>query len=224
MELIAAALHASITIVDFLHATSLYGVLWPALREWLEEQGGVDTMWSALAWELERASCSGGDGGTASHMSMVQAPVSVDAVLSLSLFYTKPLPAQPQHALLKDHGSGGAATYVLQRTLGDLIPAVFPAMQPKGRMSAVALAHRISLLCCSSAPAAESGGKEYLEPLHLPALRAWPYLIGAARHQISLPVQDSEERENIQVWAHDEGTWGILARMHDGARCACGEG
>ena len=177
MESMAVGLHAGINIVNFLHATTLNGVLWLALREWLMEQCGMDTMWRALTWELERASCPGG--GRATHTSMVQAPEdaageildSVDAVLSLSLFYLKPLPPQPQHALLKDHASGGAATVVLHRTLGDLIPASFPAMQPEDRMHAVALARRIGFLCCNGSLAAEREGKEYLEPMHSPALR-----------------------------------------------------
>ena len=68
-------------------------------------------------------------------------------------------------------------------------------MQPYGRRKAVTFARRIGRLC--SLPAGSWG--QYLEPMHLPALRVWPYLVGAARHHLSLPVHDSEERELIQV-------------------------
>ena len=189
----SSGLHASIDIASFLHAAAAMGVLWPALREWLMEQGGVDTMWRALAWGL--ADALKVNNSTQAIMILI----SVDNILPLSLHCPKP-PLRPNDALLKGHGSEGVT--VLQLTLGTLLPAAFPAMQPDSRTRAVALAHRIGLLCCSSTPAAEKAGEEYLEPMHLPALQAWPYLIGAARHQISAVVQDSKEREGLQVRAH----------------------
>ena len=187
-------LHAVIIIVRHLHAASTSSVLWPAMREWLVEPGGVDSMWRALAWATH-AEVTGATGGitNARALSILD---SVGSVLSLSLTCPK-LPPHPNDALLGAHGGGAdAATAALQLTLGEFIPAAFPAMQPDVRTKAVAIAHRISLMRCSPAAA---GGGQYLELMHLPALRAWPYLVGAARHQLSLPVQNSKEREGIQV-------------------------
>ena len=184
-------LHAVIVIVRHLHADSTSGVLWPALREWLVEQGGVDSMWRALAWAA-RVEVTGATGGITNAGALLILD-SVGSVLSLSLTCPTP-PPHPNDAL---HGGGAdAATAALQLTLGEFIPAAFPAMQPDVRTKAVAIAHRISLMRCSPAAA---GGGQYLELMHLPALRAWPYLVGAARHQLSLPVQDAKEREGIQV-------------------------
>ena len=184
-------LHAVIVIVGHLHFDSISGVLWPALREWLVEQGGVDSMWRALAWAA-RVEVTGATGGITNAGALLILD-SVGSVLSLSLTCPTP-PPHPNDAL---HGGGAdAATAALQLTLGEFIPAAFPAMQPDVRTKAVAIAHRISLMRCSPAAA---GGGQYLELMHLPALRAWPYLVGAARHQLSLPVQDAKEREGIQV-------------------------
>ena len=202
MESMAVGLHAGITIVDFLHVTTTNGALWPALREWLMEQGGIDTMWRALTWDLEGA-CAGGVGGSGTSASRIL--ISVGLVLSLSLRSPKPLP-QPNDALLKGHGGDGGT--VLQLTLGKLLPAAFPAMQPDARAKAIAFARRIGLLCCGS----PARGLEYLEPMHLPALRAWPYLVGAARHQISqisVALHDSKEREGMQVREYGGRAWRI---------------
>ena len=202
MALTAVGMHDSITIADRLHAAAAEGVLWPALHEWLLEKGGVDTMWRALTLELERA-CAGDEGGIWAGMSdaleianaranMILDSVVTVLILSLSLRCPKP-PQQPNDALLKGHGGDGVT--VLQLTLGKLIPAAFPAMQPEVRTMATAFAHRIGSLCRHT----PTRGSEYLEPMHLPALRAWPYLVGAARHQISLSAQDSKERRGLQV-------------------------
>ena len=202
MALTAVGMHDSITIADRLHAAAAEGVLWPALHEWLLEKGGVDTMWRALTLELERA-CAGDEGGIWAGMSdaleianaranMILDSVVTVLILSLSLRCPKP-PPQPNGALLKGHGGDGVT--VLQLTLGKLIPAAFPAMQPEVRTMATAFAHRIGSLCRHT----PTRGSEYLEPMHLPALRAWPYLVGAARHQISLSAQDSTERRGLQV-------------------------
>ena len=203
-------LHAVIVIVGHLHFDSISGVLWPALREWLVEQGGVDTMWRALTWATQ-VEVTGATGGitNAGALSILD---SVDSVLALSL--TCPtLPPHPNDALLGGHGGGAdAATAALQLTLGEFIPAAFPAMQPDVRTKAVAIAHRISLMRCSPAAA---GGGQYLELMHLPALRAWPYLVGAARHQLSLPVQNSKEREGIQVRRGE----GEVHEWYRGPRC-----
>ena len=203
LPLIVIGLHGSISVVSYFYSAAAAGVLWPALREWLVEQGGVATIWRALTWDLEGA-CAVGEGGVrvlTGHVANSRACMlldSVDTFLSLSLRCPKP-PPQPNDALLKGHGGGGMTA--LQLTLGKLIPAAFPKLQPDARKRAAALAHRIGLLCCSSTLAAENGGQEYLESMHLPALQAWPYLVGAARHHLSLPVQDSVEREGIQVRA-----------------------
>ena len=181
----AIGLLGSITIVGYFNTASAYGVLWPALREWLMEQGGVDTMWRALAWDLR---------GTWANARALSVLTSVSHALLISLDFPTPPPQQPGDALLRGHDD--AASTVLQLTLGKLIPSTFPTMQPYGRRKAVTFARRIGRLC--SLPAGCSWG-QYLEPMHLPALRVWPYLVGAARHHLSLPAQDSEERELIQV-------------------------
>ena len=187
-------LHAVIIIAHYLHAASTSGVLWPALHEWLVEQGGVDTMWRALTWAV-RVEVSGATGGITNARALAILS-SVGNVLSLSLTCPR-LPPHPNDALLGGHGGGAdAATAALTLTLGEFIPAAFPAMQPDVRTKAVAVALRISLMRFSPAAA---GGGQYLELMHLPALSAWPYLVGAAKHQFSLPVQDTKEREGIQV-------------------------
>ena len=201
--MIVIGLHGSVSIVSYFHSAAAGGVLWPAVREWLVEQGGVAAIWRALTWDLEVA-CAGGESGvrvmTGVHANSRACMLldAVDTFMALTLRCPKP-PPQPNDALLKGHGVDGVNA--LQLTLGQLLPAAFPKLQPDARKRAVALALRIGLLCCSSTPSAEREGKEYLEPMHLPALRAWPYLVGAARHQISLPVQDSKEQEGIQVRA-----------------------
>ena len=202
----AIGLLGSITIASYFNTASAYGVLWPALREWLMEQGGVDTMWRALAWELEGA-CGGrgvrlSSGGIANARASMLLE-SVEAVMLLWIRCPTPLPKQPaaRHSLMPADAllNVGDGIITLQLVLGKLLPAAFPAMQPGVRTKAIELAHRIGFLCCSGSPAAGSDGEKYPEPMHLPALRAWPYLVGAARYQISAVVQDSEERRNIQV-------------------------
>ena len=223
MELMALGLHVSIFIIDMLLDASK-GVLWPALREWLMEQGVVPSMWRALTWDLQRTTfVGGGSGDAATRRRAIPAVLgsrtsreehnaralsildSIRNITSLSMWLGHPhLSPQPMDTL---HQSDGITA--LQITLGELLPAAFPVMQPSVRKRAVTFCRRIDSHCmiCSA-----SGGLMYPKPpLHLPALRAWPYLVGAARHHLLLPVQDSEERENIQVGVHGRRCLGHCA-------------
>ena len=46
------ALHVGIVVISFLFKCAQYGTLWPAMREWIAEQGGLQAIWQALTWSM----------------------------------------------------------------------------------------------------------------------------------------------------------------------------
>ena len=71
------ALHADLLVISFLFKRTQSGMQWPAMREWIADQGGLQAMWSALAWSMALV---GGD--KAVHDAALREPVH--AVISLT--------------------------------------------------------------------------------------------------------------------------------------------
>ena len=46
------ALHFGIRVINFMFRRTLFGALWPAMREWIFDQGGLQAIWQALAWSM----------------------------------------------------------------------------------------------------------------------------------------------------------------------------
>ena len=47
-----SALHVGLGIISFLFKRTRSGALWPAMREWILDQGGLQAIWPALAWSM----------------------------------------------------------------------------------------------------------------------------------------------------------------------------
>ena len=153
-------LHAGINLIGFLFKRSQYGALWPAMREWIVDQGGLQAMWSALAWSMALV---GGD--KTAHDTDLRVPVQ--AVFGLmnkpdGTLLTLPLSAHPSITsaltllfsgiLPRDLASGNAHEWDMNGLL-------------------VNVASTCSLLT-SSQP---------LPQLHRPFMASWPHLMGWLR-------------------------------------------
>ena len=87
-----AMLHGCIALLGTLFVATNSAALWPAMREWIFDHGGIRSVWAALAWsmtltERERAtSCTGPDGPTSEQYdNLSYTPLSTTFVCALAL-------------------------------------------------------------------------------------------------------------------------------------------
>ena len=162
------ALHLGIRVISIMFKNSQHGALWPAMREWIVDQGGLQALWSALAWSMALV---GAD--KAAHDAALRVPVHAiislmvkpDSVVSVSM----PSAAYPSIAasltllfsdlLPRDLASGNAQGWRLQVLLGDALG-----------------------LCV------QLDGSQPLPQLHRAFIVAWPHFMGWLRQQQQLRI------------------------------------
>ena len=164
----SCAAHFSICIIDFFFMRTRSATLWPSMRAWLVDQGGVQGIWTTLAWSL---TCS-------ASTDLVHIRISVRSVLSL----TDELRGVHMIASLPQHPGVAGALILL---LSEILPRDFAA----GNSQLWRLGEFLSSIVCitdASIPPLEAdhgGGSSLVLQLHRPLLVAWPYLMAALRQR-----------------------------------------
>ena len=167
-----SALHFGLVVISFLFERTQLGALWPAMREWIVDQGGLQTIWQALAWSMALVGVD-----KAAHDAALREPVH--AVIGLmkktdERHLTLPLSAHPSivaaltllfsDLLPRDLASGNAHEWDMH----DLL------------VNVVSVSHQLS----SSQP---------LPQLHRAFIVSWPHLMGWLRQQGSQRSADGQQ-------------------------------
>ena len=169
------AVRHSITAISFFWQRTQHSTTaWPAMREWLFDQGGVQNIWTALAWCM--SSTSGmtslpsqegqATGGNEEPHRLLSAPFYAVLVLTLGL-------ADPRMAeeVFEHRGFISA----LQLLLSSILPRAIAA----GCGPTWKLGNTLSFIATvSSSPV---NGHKLAAQLHRPLLVSWPYLIAELR-------------------------------------------
>ena len=174
------ALHVGFNVIRFLFRHTQSGALWPAMREWIVEQGGLRAIWQALAWSMALV----GEDQSA-HDVALRLPVQKIIGLMLrpdGVQSAFPLPAHPcvsvaltllfRDLLPRDLASGGNAhsEWGVQTVLGNV----------------VGICNELHL-----------GGSTPLPQLHRAFIVSWPHLMGWFRHRPGM--QRGWDVENLMV-------------------------
>ena len=161
------ALHFGIRSISFLFKRTQSGTLWPAMREWIIDQGGLQAIWQALAWSMALVS-----GDKTAHDASLREPVH--AVIGLmsrpdGVQLTYPLSTHPSissaltllfsNLLPRDLASGNAHEWDMRKVLGNVgsLYAQLGQVQPQPQ-------------------------------LHRAFLVAWPYLMGWLRQRPAMQL------------------------------------
>ena len=157
------AVHSSISVIRFFwQRTQQSATLWPAMREWIVELGGVTSLWAALAWVV-RIPMQGCEAAASAVHQPLRASVQSLLALTHGMFtYRRPVELAQHSAVLA----------VMSCVLADLLPRDFAAgFAQTWDLNDVYQA--IDALC-----QLEGQGCLTLSALlHKPALVLWPYLI-----------------------------------------------
>ena len=182
----SCAAHFSISIIDFSFMRTRSATLWPSLRAWLVDQGGVQGIWTALAWSL---SCS-------ASTDLVHIRISVRSVLSL----TDELRGVHMIASLPQHPGVAGALILL---LSEILPRDFAAGNSQLWYLGEVLSSIAYITDASTHPLEAGhveGGSSLILQLHRPLLVAWPYLVAALRQIKQQPGVQSAESD-VEVGA-----------------------
>ena len=168
------AAHSSIYLINFFFMHTRSAALWPAMRGWLLDQGGMQSIWTALAWCLasrERAASS----------DIVQIRSSIQAAFALTLYIN----SVTVTASLSQHPG---VIRVLMIVFGEILPADFAAGNAdKWRLRDVLNSARALGRAASYSSLASQ--------LHQPLMVAWPYLVTTLRQGCQqLGMKDTEVR------------------------------
>ena len=184
----SCATHSSLYIIHlfFMHTRS--AALWPAMRGWLLDQGGMQSVWTALAWCISsREHTSSSD--IVQIRSSVHAALTLTVQLQHGVNVTSSLPQHP--------GVAGALT----KLLSGILPRDFAAGNAHLwhlREVLVSIASIADVTSAAPSAAARVGVSSLASQLHQPLLVAWPYLIAALRQsKQQLSVKDAED--NVEV-------------------------
>ena len=157
------ALHFGIRSISFLLKRTQCGALWPAMCEWIVDQGGLQAIWQALAWSMALV---GGNKAThdAALRELVHAVIGIIMLKPDGTQLPFPLSAHPSvmAALMllfsdvwpRDLASGNAHQWDMQKVLASAMS-----------------------LC------AQLGQVQPQPQLHRAFLVAWPYLTGWVRQR-----------------------------------------
>ena len=210
-------LHGSVGVIHFFWQRIQHSAtLWPALREWIVELGGITSLWTALAWVIRIPVL---DFGAAAADALCQLRASVHSVLALT------------HGMFSlrrpvELAQNSAVIAVLSIALGDLLPRDFAAGKAS-RWDLHIVFHGLKALY-------EVGGQEggsLSAHLHRPLLVFWPYLIAELRRQHRL-LPESDEKSapqgdwllGLKVLVHTQHTHYISPFMQNflksAAKCA----
>ena len=156
------ALHFGISSISFLFKRTQSGALWPALGEWIVDQGGLQAIWQALAWSMALV---GGD--KAAHDAALR--VLVHAVIGIM--------STPEGTQLTFHPSAHpSVTAALTLLLSDILPRDLASGNAHEWDMRKVLGNVVSLY-------AQLGQVQPQPQLHRAFLVAWPYLMGSLRQR-----------------------------------------
>ena len=160
-----------ISIVDLLFQSSQSAALWPAMREWLVNQGGIQSIWTSLARRISLGAID------LEHDRSPTLGQSVEEVLMLT-------------SELRQLGGRGLAVQLAQHpsviaSLRSLLSDVLPrdvAARGEATWDMFAMLPSLGGICMLS-----NAGGGILIPLqsllHQPLLVAWPFLMAALRQE-----------------------------------------
>ena len=159
-------LHFSFCITNLLFKRTQSKALWPAMREWIVDQGGLQAIWQALAWSMALV---GED--QAAHDAALRVPVH--AVMSLM---SKPDGSQ---ATLppSTHPSITAALTLL---FSDLLPRDLASTDARELRTRQLLVHVV----CISDELCFDGCQPLPQQLHRAFVVAWPHFMGWLRRRL----------------------------------------
>ena len=152
-----------------LYKCSQAGALWPALSDWLAENGNLQGLWVALAW-----CSSAGDDASKSVIHDLVNILMVHDLVSMthaSLSQGRLPPTLLQHPRVAE---------ALGLALGKVLPKGFARHHDGDDLDQRMLEMKITLCRVVILAQAEP---QLWQHLHLPALSLWPYLVGALRQQ-----------------------------------------
>ena len=160
------AVHGSISAINFFWQRKQSAALWPALREWIVDLGGITSLWTALAWVVRIPMQD--EAAEALH-ELLRASVHAVLALTHGMFGVR----QPAELV-----QNSAVITVLSSVLGNLLPRDF----------AVGNAETWSLgLVYRTVMVLEKLDESVLSAhLHRPLLVFWPYLMMEMRRQSCL--------------------------------------
>ena len=163
------SVHGSISTISFFwQRTQQTATLWPAMREWIVELGGVTSLWTALAWTVMNP--TQGFEADPSHQILLRESVQSVLTLTLDMFrlqWPVELTQSP------------AVRTVMSSVLGDLLPRDFAAGNAQAWGLHIVF-HAIHAVCQVSPRQLCSVLSAHL---HRPLLAFWPYLIAEMRRQ-----------------------------------------
>ena len=172
----SVASHAGIFctgVIDLMFLNSQSAALWPAMREWLVNQGGIQSIWTALAWSISLGDIAI-DQERERSVSLGRSAEQV-LMLTSELYH---LGGRELSVQLAQHPSVIAS---LQRLLGDVLPRDVAA-RGKATWDMFVMLPSVSGICLQS-----NAGEGILIPLqsllHRPLLVAWPFLMTALRQE-----------------------------------------
>ena len=174
------ALHAGLGLIGFLFQRTQSGVLWPAMREWIIDLGGLRATWQALAWSMALV---GGD--RAAHYANLRVPVH-------AVFGLMPRP-DGAHAVLTVPGANPSITTALALLFSDLWPRDLASGHEHDW-------HMQDLLGDAASLCMQLGSSQPQPQLHRAFLVTWPHLMGWFRR--NLDVENRAVRPLANLHCH----------------------
>ena len=173
------AVHGSISVISFFwQHTQQSAALWPAMREWIVELGGVTSLWTALAWaaRIPMRGCE------AAANAVQELRASVHSVLALTHgMFTLRRPVEL--------AQNSAVTTVMSSVLSDLLPRDFSAGNARK--------WDLDVVFCAVTRLYRLEGSMLSAHLHKPLLIFWPYLNAEMRRQQRQLVPESVEASEL---------------------------
>ena len=169
------AVHGSISVISlFWQRTQQSATLWPAMREWIVELGGISSLWTALAWVVMIPMQDFGAAADMVHQAMRGSIPPVLALTTDMIGIRRPVELVQNSAVIT----------VMSSVLGDLLPRDFAAGNAQTWDLDIVL-QVISALCYNLE------GSMLSAHLHRPLLVFWPCLIAEMRRQHRLLTESA---------------------------------
>ena len=184
----SCAAHSSIYLINFFFMHTRSAALWPAMRGWLLDQGGMQSIWTALAWCLscrERSAAS---------REFAQIRGSIHSVLELTKLAGNLHDVHILFTSLPQHPSVASA---LRLMFGEILPRDFEAGNAHlWRLRDVLTS--FGFICYVSVPT-PSTVSSLTSQLHQPLLVSWPYLIAALRQSKQQQPRMHDAEAQVEV-------------------------
>ena len=169
------SVRCSITVVSiFWQHTQHSAAAWPAMREWLFEQGGIKNIWTALAWCMSCTSSSSSPAQEVQASGDEESHRLLTTPFLAALVLTKGLTADPRTV-----GSELFENRGFISSLELLLSGVLPQAIAAGCGPAWKLGSTLSFI--SAVLSSPANGYKLVPLLHCPLLVSWPSLIAELR-------------------------------------------